>query len=87
MVFFFLMILFIHERHRRRDTGRGRSRLHAGSPTRTGFWDSGVMPWAEGRRSATEPMVPPVWVLIPYRSGGVYFFEGQCGRGPAANSN
>ena len=30
--------LFIHERHRERgrDTGRGRSRLHAGSPT----WDS-----------------------------------------------
>ena len=37
--FFFLRFyLFIHERHRERgrDTGRGRSRLHAGSLT----WDS-----------------------------------------------
>ena len=36
---FFLKILFIHERHGGvggRDTGRGRSRPHAGSPT----WDS-----------------------------------------------
>ena len=34
--FFFFKILFINERHtereRGRDTGRGRSRLHAGSP-------------------------------------------------------
>ena len=38
-IFFFLRFyLFIHERHRERgrDTGRGRSRLHAGSLT----WDS-----------------------------------------------
>ena len=34
---FFLKILFIHERHRERgrDTGRGRSRLHAVNPV----WD------------------------------------------------
>ena len=39
VLFFFLRFyLFIHERHqeRGRDTGRGRSRLHAGSP----MWDS-----------------------------------------------
>ena len=32
--FFFFKILFIYDRHRERgrDTGRGRSRLHAGSP-------------------------------------------------------
>ena len=32
--FFFFKILFIHERHREKeaDTGRGRSRLHTGSP-------------------------------------------------------
>ncbi|CAD7677563.1 unnamed protein product [Nyctereutes procyonoides] len=48
---FVLRILFIHERHRKRgrDTGRGRSRLHAGSLT----WDlipgvSRITPWAEG---------------------------------------
>ena len=38
LLFFFFKILFIHERQRKRgrDTVRGRSRLHAGSPT----WDS-----------------------------------------------
>ena len=44
------MNLFIHERHteRGRGTGRGRSRLHAGSPT----WDSilGLQDLALGRR-------------------------------------
>ena len=39
---------------RDRDTGRGRSRLHAGSP----MWDSirvsRITPWAEGRCSTTE---------------------------------
>ena len=38
--FFLRFYLFIHEGHRekerQRDTGRGRSRLHAGSP----MWDS-----------------------------------------------
>ena len=35
-VIFLRFYLFIHERHRERgrDTGRGRSRLHAGNPTR-----------------------------------------------------
>ena len=37
-LFFKRFYLFIHERHRERgrDIGRGRSRLHAGSP----MWDS-----------------------------------------------
>ena len=37
LLFFFFKILFIHEREREREaeTCRGRSRLHAGSPT----WD------------------------------------------------
>ena len=39
------------ERERDRDIGRGRSRLHAGSP----IWDSGMMPWTKGRHSTTEP--------------------------------
>ena len=51
--FFFLKILFIHERHREergRDTGRGRSGLHAGSLT----WDSiqGLQDHTMGRRQA-----------------------------------
>ena len=57
--FYFLkdFYLFIHETHRERgrDTGRGRSRLHAGSLTPTRSWVSGITPWAEGRCSPTEP--------------------------------
>ena len=50
-LFFFLRFyLFIHEKHREggRDIGRGRSRVHAGSP----MWDPrdpGITTWAEGR--------------------------------------
>ena len=64
--FSFLKILFIHERHREREaeTGRERSRLHAGSP----MWDSipgrRVTTWAEGRRSTTEPLRGPWFILF-----------------------
>ena len=42
---FFFKILFIHERHteRGRDIGRGKSRLHAGSPCGTRSWELGIM--------------------------------------------
>ena len=36
------------ERERGRDTGRGRSRLHAGSLRRTRFQISSIRPWAKG---------------------------------------
>ena len=36
------------ERERGRDPGRGRSRLHAGSPTWGSIPGPGVTPWAEG---------------------------------------
>ena len=58
-LFFLAIYLFMHERHtereRGRDTGRGRSRLHAGSPT----WDSilGLQDHAPGcrRRQTAAP--------------------------------
>ena len=53
MTFIYLKkILFIHERHtqRGRDTGRGRSRLHAGSLMWNSNPESRITPWAEGRR-------------------------------------
>ena len=59
VTFFFFFkdfYLFIHERHRERkrgrDTGGGRSRLHAGSRARCGTrsLDSRIAPWAKGRR-------------------------------------
>ena len=37
------------EREIGRDTGRGRSKLHAGSPTWDSIWDFRITPWAEGR--------------------------------------
>ena len=54
LILFFFKFLFIYdshtERERGRDTGRGRSRLHAGSPT----WDSipGLQDRALGQRQA-----------------------------------
>ena len=54
LLLYFLKILFMYERHRERDTGRdtgrGRSRLHVGSPT----WDliPGLRGHALGHRQA-----------------------------------
>ena len=47
---FFFKILFIHERHRGRDTGRGRSRLHAGSRMRDSI--PGLQYHTSGQRQA-----------------------------------
>ena len=51
--------LFTRDIERGRDIGSGRSRLCAGSL----MWDSipgpGIMPWAKGRRSTTEPPGAP----------------------------
>ena len=56
--FIFLKILFFYswetQRERGRKIGRGRSRLHAGSPMRDLIPGPWVMPWAEGRRSTAE---------------------------------
>ena len=61
--FFFkkrFIYLFMIERERGRDTGRGRSRLHAGSP----MWDSilGLQDhaWTKGRCQTTEPPRDPL---------------------------
>ena len=47
------------ERERGRDTGRGISRLHAGSLTWDPSRDSRIVPWAKGRRQTTEPPRDP----------------------------
>ena len=63
---FFLKILFIHERHRERgrDTGRERSRLHAGSP----MWDSipGLQNHALGQRRVPNRWATPgsPWLFL-----------------------
>ena len=55
----FLKDLFIYpwetQREGGRDIGRGRSRLHAGSPMWDSILDPGIMPSAEGGCSTTEP--------------------------------
>ena len=61
MVFLKILYLFIHETHthRGRDTGRGRSRLHAGSP----MWDSipGPQDHALSPVSYTHLTLPTMW--------------------------
>ena len=67
--FFFFLRLFIHERHteRRRDTGRGRSRLPAGSP----MWDSILGP--QGHALSWRQMLHH-WAIRASRSFGVLIF-------------
>ena len=43
------------DRERGRDLGRGRSRLHARSPTWDSIPDPGITPWAKGRGSTAKP--------------------------------
>ena len=71
--FFLLFILFIlfylfmivTEKERGRDTGRGRSRLHA-LGTRCGIRSrvSGIVPWAKGRRQTAAPPRDPLILLF-----------------------
>ena len=53
----YLIYLFMRERERGRDTDRGRSRLHAGSP----MWDSipGPQDHTPGQRQALNHRAPP----------------------------
>ena len=55
--FKYFIYLFMRDTERSRDTGRGRSRLHAGSPV----WDSipGLQDHAEGRPQTAEPPRDP----------------------------
>ena len=55
---------FTPERPREGDAGRGRSRLHAGSPTRDSVPGPWVTPWAEGRGSTVEPPRGPAGVGV-----------------------
>ena len=56
------------EREKGRDTGRGRSRLLAGSPTWDLIPDPGITPLAKGRCSTAEPFRHPGTVLL----NGIY---------------
>ena len=59
-IFFFPIYLFMIERERGRDTGRGRSRLHAPG-ARCGIRSqvSRIAPWAKGRRQTAAPPRDP----------------------------
>ena len=69
-----LLIYLWENRERGRDTGRGKSRLHTGSPMQDLILDPGIMPWGKGSRSSAEPHRRPflkyfvlmivVWMVI-----------------------
>ena len=54
------MIVTHTQRERGRDTSRGKSRLHAGSPTWDSIPASAIRPWAAG---GTKPLSHPVTLL------------------------
>ena len=59
LFFFFFSILFIHERHKERGRHRQREKQRSKLLMESLMWDlipgPGIMPWAEGRCSTTEP--------------------------------
>ena len=57
---------------RGRDTGRGRSRLHAGSPMGTRSWVSRVTPWA---KSSTKPLSHPGCPVYFFKTFNIYFTD------------
>ena len=66
----FYLFMIVTERERGRDTGRGRSRLHAAG-ARCGIQSrvSRIAPWAKGRRqTAAPPWDPDIWVFNPVAS-------------------
>ena len=59
--FFLRFYLFIHEREREAETqAEGEAGSMQGAQCRTRSQDPGVTPWAEGRRSTTEPPRGPI---------------------------
>ena len=61
LFFSFKIYLFIHDRGGGAETGGGRRRLHARSPT----WDSipgpRITPWAKGKHQTAEPPRDPLY--------------------------
>ena len=59
------------EREGGRDTGRGRSRLHAlGARHGIRSRDSRIAPWAKGRRQTAAPPRDPLSILLIVKEGG-----------------
>ena len=67
--------MIVTERERGRDTGRGRSRLHAPG-TRRGIRSrvSRIAPWAKGRRQTAAPPRDPLFIVLNKRES---FVEGR----------
>ena len=69
ILFYFILFYFIYDSHRERergrDTGRGRSRLHApGARCGIRSWVSRIAPWAKGKRRTTAPPRDPGTELL-----------------------
>ena len=57
--------MLVTERERGRDTGRGRSRLHApGARRGIRSWVSRIGPWAKGRRQTAAPPRDPFIIFL-----------------------
>ena len=74
--FFFLKILFIHERHREsRDTGRRRSRLSKGKGMWDSIQDSRTTTQAKGRHLTTQPPRCALSLFLNYHSYYLFIFS------------
>ena len=63
--YLFYLFMIVTERERHRDTGRGRSRLHApGAQCGIRSRISRIVPWAKGRHQTAAPPRDPHVVLI-----------------------
>lgn len=58
--FFKRFYLFMKHRERDRDMGEGEVSSSRGGPCGTESQHPGIMPWAKGRRSTTEPLRHPL---------------------------
>ena len=81
--------MIVTERERGRDTGRGRSRLHAPA-ARRGIRSrvSRIAPWAKGRRQTTAPPrdPPALWFEgISYESDLKHVLRKELARQPVGN--
>ena len=78
IIFFnFYLFMIVTERERGRDTGRGRSRLHA-LGARRGIRSrvSRIAPWAKGRRQTAAPPRDPSLVILDVLWLGKYTCPG-----------
>ena len=77
--FNFYLFMIVTQRERGRDTGRGRSRLHApGARRGTRSRVSRIAPWAKGRRQTAAPPRDPSFFLFKTLSLSSCYLDARC---------